>query len=149
MRVRARGFTALETTIAAGLMAMLFAAVGTGLVREGAAFQSGVAADALAAAAHEELRIAADALKYEGSSLQPAAIATTLPMPAGSPIPAQISLSLSPLPGGTFTIRVRASSRIGSATLVREATLVVERRMPLPGSSITAATPVAAPFGAP
>lgn len=149
MRIRARGFTALETTIAAGLMAILFAAVGTGFVREGAVFQSEVTAEVLAAATHEELRIAADALKYEGSSLQPAEIATTLPMPAGSPIPAQISLSLSPLPGGTVAIRVRTSSPFGSATLVREATLVVERRMPIPGSSITAATPVAAPFGAP
>ncbi len=149
MRVRARGFTALETTIAAGLIAVLFAAVGSGLVREGAAFQSGVTADVLAAAAHEEVRIAADAMKYEGSSLQPAEIATALPMPAGSPIPAQISLSIASLPDGAFTIRVRASGRGASGTLAREATLVVERRMPVPGSSITAAAPVAAPFGAP
>ncbi len=149
MRVRARGFTALETTIAAGLIAVLFTAVGSGLVREGAAFQRGVTADVLAAAAHEELRIAADALKYEGSSLQATDIATTLPMPVGSPMPARISLSIASLPGGSLAIRVRASGRGASGTLAREATLVVERRMPVPGSSITAAAPVAAPFGAP
>uniref|UniRef100_E6Q1F0 Uncharacterized protein n=1 Tax=mine drainage metagenome TaxID=410659 RepID=E6Q1F0_9ZZZZ len=149
MNAREAGFTALETTIAAGLIAMLFAALGTGIVHESTAFQSAARGDALAAAAREELRIAADALKYDGSSLQTSSVATTVPMPVGSPLSAQLSLSTEALPGGALLVRVRASSGSSAGSLVREATLVVERRMPVPGSSAIAPTQVAAPFGAP
>lgn len=149
MNAREAGFTALETTIAAGLIAMLFVAVGTGIVHESTAFQSNARADALGAAAREEARIAADALKYDGSSLQAISVATTVPMPIGSPLPAQLSLSTEMLPGGALVLRVRASNGSSPGSLAREATLVVERRMPVPGSSAIAPTQVAAPFGAP
>jgi len=149
VNAREAGFSALETTIAAGLIATLFAAVAGGIVHEEASFQRSVAADALASAAREEVRIAADALKYDGSSLAPISVATSVPMPVGSPLPAQLSLSSEILSGGAFLVRVRARSAPSAGSLVREATLVVERRVPVPGSSEIAPTQVAAPFGAP
>ena len=143
------GFTALESVVAAGIVALLLATLGAGMLRESTSFQNAVAADALAAAAREEVRIAADAVKYGGSSLAPNSIATTLPMPAGSPMAKTLSLSTQALVGGGLSVHVRASTANAGVLLERDATLVVERRMPLPGSSVIDPTLVEAPFGAP
>ncbi len=143
------GFTALETIVAAGIVALLLAALAGGMLRESTGFQNAATADALAAAAREEVRIAADAVKYDGPTLAPNSIATMLPMPAGSPLSAQLTLSTQALLGGGLSLRVRANAEGSAGKLERDATLVVERRMPLPGSSVTDPTLVAAPFGAP
>lgn len=149
VRGRDLGFTALETIVAAGLIALALATVGAAVVRESVSFSSAATADALAAAAREEVRIAADAVKYDGSTLSPTSVATTLPMPVGSPLPAELSLSAQALAAGGISVRVRAVADIAAAPLVRDASLIVERRVPLPGSTVIAPTLVAAPFGAP
>ncbi len=143
------GFTALETIVAAGLIAVVLATIGAAVVRESVSFSNVATADALGAAAREEARIAADSVKYDGNTLSPTSVATTLPMPVGSPIPAELSLSAQALAGGGISVRVRAVADTTSAPLVRVATLIVERRVPLPGSTVIAPTLVAAPFGAP
>ncbi|MGC8484253.1 MAG: hypothetical protein ACP5O6_01265 [Candidatus Baltobacteraceae bacterium] len=149
MSRRDLGFTALETIVAAGLIAVVLATVGAGIVRESTSFSNAATADTLAAAAREEARIAADAVKYDGSVLSPSSVATTLPMPVGSPISAEISLSTQSLADGAVSVRVRAVGDTAAGQIVRDATLIVERRVPLPGSSVIAPTLVAAPFGAP
>ncbi len=143
------GFTALETIVAAGIVALLLATLAGGMLRESTSFQNAAIADALATAAREEVRIAADAVKYDGSTLAPNSIATMLPMPAGSPLSAELSLSTQALLGGGISVRVRASAVNAGVLLDRDATLVVERRMPPPGSSVIDPTLVEAPFGAP
>ena len=146
---REMGFTALETVVAAGLIALVLATVGAGVVRESTSFSNTATADALAAAAREEVRIAADAVKYDGSTLAPNSIATSIPMPVGTPLSANLALSTQTLAGGGLSVRVRAGADTAAGVLVRDATLVVERRMPSPGSTLTAPSLVAAPFGAP
>ena len=143
------GFTALETIVAAGIIAVVLATIGAAVVRESVSFSNVATADALGAAAREEARIAADSVKYDGNTLSPTSVATTLPMPVGSPIPAELSLSAQALAGGGISVRVRAVADTAAGQIVRNATLIVERRMPLPGSSVIAPTLVDAPFGAP
>ena len=146
---REMGFTALETVVAAGLIALVLATLGAAVLRESKSFSNTATADALAAAAREEVRIAADAVKYDGSAIAPNSIATSIPMPVGTPLSANLALFTRELPGGGLSVRVRAGAGTAAGMLVRDATLVVERRMPPPGSTLTAPSLVAAPFGAP
>ncbi len=103
--------------------------------------------DAMDRATAQEARIAADLLKYEGTSLAPASLATTVPLPSASPLPVQMVLDVRSQPDGSTAITVSATS--SSPVRAARASLLLAHRAPAPGSSVVAPATVAAPTGAP
>jgi len=99
---------------------------------------------ALAQLAREQLRIARDILKYDGSRVVPDAIATTVPLPDGTALPVVVRLDAQAIDGATLvTVTATAGERTQSQTAT------VAARAPQPGSTILASGLVAAPTGAP
>jgi hypothetical protein len=100
--------------------------------------------DALDSALAREMPLARDILKYQGSNVPPAVIATTLPMPSGSPLAARLSIQTSRR-GDAVRVVVQASAvgvrRSMAATLGAQA--------PLPGTVVRPSGLVPAPTGAP
>lgn len=103
--------------------------------------------DALQSALRRELPLAVDALKYRGAVLAPATVATTLPMPTGSPLAAELSLQTVRLAGGALRIslRARALETRDRQTLVT----TLDAQAPLPGTTIDRPGLAPAPTGAP
>jgi Tfp pilus assembly protein PilE len=143
-----RGSTLAETAVAVAIVAIVAGTtLGASLTAiHGAA--RGSVADALQEAAARELRIALNVLKYGDATLAPASIATTLPLPAGSPLPAQLSVSTATHTDGTLLVTITAAAADGSG---KHASLSAEldRRAVLPGTQILAPGLAPAPTGAP
>jgi len=103
---------------------------------------------ALQDAAEREMAIAVDVLKYQGSAIVPATVATTLPMPAGSPLPAVLSIQTATSAGGAVSVSIRAAST-GSPAASATVNAVLTQQAPLPGSRVLEPGLVPAPTGAP
>ena len=136
----------IEATVAVAIFSLLaFALAGAAVIAtRGAAHDPAQAA--LARTAQGEALLAADVLKYDGSHLTPQAVATTVPLPNGSPLPAIVSLSVSRPNAGRVRIRGQASASDGERA---EVTLEAPPPVPLPGSQLDAPLNAAQPTGAP
>ena len=138
------GATLAEAAVATGIAAL---AIGAALGVAGPAVRR-LAPDprdqALGRLAAGQLAIARDILKYDGSSIAPNAIATTVPMPGGTPLSVALRVDVRIADGAT-TVTVTATS--GDRAQTR--TALVAARAPRPGSTIAPAALVAAPTGAP
>jgi hypothetical protein len=99
---------------------------------------------ALERTVHREMRIAVDLLKYQGGTLVPAAIATTVPMPGGSPIPVRLSLAGAARAGGGVDVTLTATSDTDAQESVKLHG-AIPGPVPLPGSSVPAPAAAAAP----
>ena len=143
-----RGTSLIETIVAVAIVAIV---AGAFLSAETIAARFAGAraiADVLQDASQRELRIALDVLKYRGSNIVPASVATSLPMPTGSPLPVQLSVSSALLTGGAISVTITAAAADGSGrTASTNATLV--QRAPLPGTRLRAPLLAPAPTGAP
>ncbi len=136
-----------ETIVAVALFSVLAIGLAGAAVLGARNPASTLARDALARSAGREALLAADVLKYRGSYLTPKTIATTVPLPNGSPLPAIISLSIESLDGGRVRVVVRADdANAGDAAAV---TLDLAPPAPLPGTDVAAPRPVPQPTGAP
>jgi hypothetical protein len=99
---------------------------------------------ALERALQNEMRLAVDLTKYQGGSIAPGTVATTIPMPSGSPIPVHLSIATAPLPIGGIAVTLTATSDDDaeeSATIQG----AIPAPVPLPGSSVAAPAAMAAP----
>ncbi len=103
--------------------------------------------EAMDRATGQEARIAADLLKYGGTTLAPASLATTVPLPSASPLPVHMVLDVRSQSDGSTLITVSATS--SSPARSASAHLLLTHRAPPPGSSVLAPAMVAAPTGAP
>ncbi|MEO6836387.1 MAG: hypothetical protein ABI231_10845 [Candidatus Tumulicola sp.] len=143
-----RGSSLIETAIAIAIASLVAgAALGAAIAATHAA-GSDPTRDALQSAAQREMLVALDVLKYQGASIVPVTVATTLPMPAGSPLPAELSIATSALPHGAIRVAITAVNLAragGRATL----TATLSDRAPLPGTVLRAPGLVPAPTGAP
>lgn len=101
---------------------------------------------ALAHAAQNELAAAIDITKYDGSTLVPNVVTTTVPLSGASALTATLTLAVSP-DGDARDIEVTAAAADGSASAHVDATIAA--RAPQPGSTIAPGIAVAAPTGAP
>jgi type II secretory pathway pseudopilin PulG len=143
-----KGSALLETTVAIAIVAMV-----AGATLAATTFAAGVAGrnavrTVLQEAAEAELRVALDVLKYQGSTLVPATIATALPMPSGSPLPARLSIGVVDAASGGIAVTVTATAASDTSQQVTlGATL--DHRAPLPGAQLHASGLVPAPTGAP
>ena len=140
--------TLFETTIALGILA---AVAGTTLGVSAMAAHAAANAtvrSVMQDAAEREMRVALDVLKYQGGSLAPATIATTLPLASASPLPVRLSVNSTAAGGGGTSVTigvVAANDPTQRVTL----TGTLDRRAPLPGTTLHAPGLVPAPTGAP
>ena len=142
-----RGQAMTETIVAVALFALLAIALAGAAAFAARSPANSVARDALARSAEREALLAGDVLKYRGSYLAPQTVATTVPLPDGSPLPARLSLSVEPLDGGRLRVEIRADD--AHARDAAAVTLDLPPPAPLPGTNVDAQRTVAQPTGAP
>ena len=138
------GATLVEAIVATGIVAL---AIGAALGVAAPAVRR-LAPDARDAALSQlvrrELATARDLLKYDGTTLAPNAIATTVPVNGASPMPVALQLDVRIVVGATFV-----SITAGGEGRVATASATFAARAPQPGSTVAPAGLVAAPTGAP
>lgn len=147
-RTAQQGSTLVETAVA---VAIVTTVAGTAL---SAAIVAGKSAamhplrDALQLEVERQMPLALDVLKYRGTRIRPAAVATTVPMPAGSPLAAAVSIAVSPGSHGELRVTIAASAIARpDERAALQATL--DERAPLPGTVVVAPLLAPAPTGAP
>lgn len=144
-----RGQTLIEAAFGAAILTLLLGGALTVALAASAHLGQDPVHVALDAALHAEMATARDLLKYQGTALQPVTIATTLPMPDGSPLPATLQLQATAQAGGDVAITISASATARGATQSLSLTSTVLAQAPLPGVSLTLPGLVPAPTGAP
>jgi len=143
-----RGNTLAEAAVAVAILAIVCTAAGGAMLTASHAASGSPATAALQQTVARELAIAVDVLKYDDATVPPASIATSAPMPAGTPLPIQLSIGTASRPDGTLQITIAAEALDGSNARARlEA--VVGHRAVLPGAQVVAPQLAPAPTGAP
>jgi hypothetical protein len=144
-----RGQALIETLVATAIAAIALGAVLAATIAIDAHFGPDPARSALDAAAHRELAIAVNLAKYQGTTLQPSTISTTIPLPDGSPLPATLQLQDSPLPGGGSSLTILANATWHGATESLSLSTTTAAPAPIPGSTVALPGLAPAPTGAP
>jgi hypothetical protein len=142
-----RGDTLAETAIAVAIAATVCAAVLAAAVSSLHAAVTLPVRSALRQALAREMHVALDVVKYQGASIPPLSLATALPMPAGTPLPAQLSVSTAKLANGAIIVTVTAAAADGSG--IRQSLSARLSRQAPPGAQVVAPGLAPAPTGAP
>ena len=143
-----RGSVLAETAVAVAILALVAGAALNAVIATSRFANGRPVRDALMAEVRREMPVALDLLKYSGANVPPATVATTLPMPTGTPLAVNVSLEVSPAPDGSLRVAITAVQRDpprDRAALA--ATLGVQA--PQPGARISAPGLAPAPTGAP
>lgn len=148
MSRRERGQSLIEIAIAVAVASIAIGAAAAGTISAGRHFGANPQRTALEDAAHREMRVAVDLLKYAGGSIAPTVVATTVPLPGGSPLPAHLGVSTTALSGGGTGITITASSD-ADANLAASVSVTVPAPVPVPSAEIVAPGAAPAPTGAP
>jgi hypothetical protein len=138
----------LEATVAAAIVATVAGATLGAAANAAHAAAGDPVRDALQAVATREMRVALDVLKYRGATIAPRVAATGVPLATGTPLPAHLSIAVSPAPNGATIVTVTATADADaqeSASLTES----LDARAPLPGSQAVAPGLAPAPTGAP
>jgi len=149
---RQRANTLIEVAVAIAVIAIAAGAALSAFLAIGRHRVERDRREALEACVRRELSTAVDIVKYSGGSIVPATVATALPMPAGSPLAAVVSLTAHRT-GGAWQIEVSARTSGGTAdsgaSQRAELRASVAAQAPMPGSELPRDGLVPAPFGAP
>lgn len=148
MRNREHGESLVEVCVAVAIVAVTFAAMFGAILAAAHRFGPDSQAIALQHAVENEMRAAVDIAKYQGATLTPNVVATTVPLPSGTPLPAHLALAESALPSGGVFITLTASSD-ADANERASISATVAVPAPLPSSLVTVPGSAAAPVGAP
>ncbi len=144
-----RGQALIESIVAAAVAAVIVAAVLGGAIAANAHFGADPAQSALSAAAAREMTVARNLVKYQGATLQPVTLQTTVPLADGSPLPATLQLRSAPLPNGGVQVTIFASALWRNSARTLSVTGSVLAPAPLPGTSLALPGLAPAPTGAP
>lgn len=147
MKNSERGESVIEIVVAVAIVAMTLSVVLGGSVVAAHAFGADPVTTALQSEVNGEMRVAVNLGKYTGTVFAPASVATTVPMPGSSPLPAHVSVAVSPLPGIGEAISVSAQSDADPRKLASARTVIADPQ-PVPSSSVTTGVSAAAPIGA-
>ncbi len=139
MRENERGEGLLEAIVAAAIVSVVVAEVLGGVIAATSHFGPDPIHEALAQRAQSEVRVAIDTLKYQGSTLVPNTVATSVPLPGGNPIPVHETLATSNNADGSIAITISASAD-GRTDEHASASASVANPAPLPSSSIPGAS---------
>jgi hypothetical protein len=144
VRTDERGEGLVDAVVAGAIASIAVAAIISGTLAATHRFGAQPVEESLQHLVQREMRIAADVLKYQGGTIAPTTIATTAPLPGGSPLPVHVSIAVTALTTGGYSIDVQATadSRSESATV----TTTVPQPVPLPSSNITSPDAAAAPI---
>jgi hypothetical protein len=144
VRRNERGGGLVEVVVAAAIAGIAIAAILSAIVTATHRFGARPVDEALRACVQRELRVAADVLKYQGASVAPASVATSAPLPGGSPLPIHLSISANVVASGGYTVTVTANAdgTDESATM----TTSVPALVPLPSAQIVSPSNGAAPI---
>ena len=144
MGTNERGEGLVEVIVATAVASIAMAAVLGAIVTATHRFGAAPVDEALRAVVLRELHVAVDVLKYQGGTIAPATIATSAPLPGGSPLPIHLSIATNPIgSGGTsVTISAGADGRSESATM----TTSVSEPVPIPSAQIVAPSNGQAPI---
>jgi hypothetical protein len=104
--------------------------------------------DALQDEAEREMYVALDVLKYQGATLAPNAIQTTVPTAGGSPLPASVSIATFERPDGSLGVSVTAAAGADADESTTVSTSLMQRA-PMPASQTRVPGLAPAPTGAP
>jgi hypothetical protein len=144
-----RGQTLIEAVVAVAIVTVVLGAALSAALAANAHFGPDPARAALGATLDREMRTARDLIKYQGATLQPASVQTTLPLPAGSPLPATLQLQTSPLPDGGTQLTLSGTATWQGASESASLATTLPAPAPIPGSSLTLTGLAPAPTGAP
>jgi type II secretory pathway pseudopilin PulG len=136
VRPSERGETLIEVVVACAVIAVITGAIGAALIAATHRFGPDVQQQALEQTVANEMRVAIDVAKYQGSTLAAASIATTAPLPSSSPLPIALSLNSVSTGSGAVTITITASTT-STPTKSASLTQTIVAPAPLPGSSVT------------
>ena len=142
------GSSLVETAVSLALVAVLAGTALSAALGARHAAAGDPIRDALQSAVRREMPIALDILKYRGTAIAPASIATTLPMPGGSPLPVQLSIDAARIGDGSLRVTITAASSDGVPRRTSLTTPIGDRAPP-PGTTERAPGLVPAPTGAP
>ncbi|MDP9023970.1 MAG: hypothetical protein M3N13_01165 [Candidatus Eremiobacteraeota bacterium] len=146
MKFSERGDSIVEVIVAVALLAIVVGASAAGMLAASRHFGADPVVAALQQTVENETRVAQNVMKYQGASLQPTSIATTIPFAGASPIPAHVSLDITSEAGATTVTVTAQSDRDASAMVTLRTTLPSPQ--PLPSSIVQAVTAQPAPIGA-
>lgn len=139
-----RGESLVEVVVTVAIVAIATGALGAAAIAAVHRFGPDPIQGALEASLTREMRIAVDVVKYQGATLPTASVATTVPLPSGSPIPVSYALSSQTNPDSSMTIVLSvtdSNDRTKSATLRQ----TIAAPAPLPGTRVPAASGGSAP----
>jgi hypothetical protein len=139
-----RGDSLVEVVIAVAIVAIAVGALGGALIAAERRFGPDPIESALEATTTREMRIAVDVMKYQGASLPSTSLATTIPLPSGSPLPVVLSVTSATAADGSVTIVLSADD---SDDASKSATLsqTIAAPAPLPGARVPAVSGGSAP----
>ena len=138
----------IELAVCVAVASIAIGAAAAGTISAMRHFGANPQRTALEDAAHREMRVAVDLLKYQGGAIAPAVVATTVPLPGGSPLPAHLGVSTNALSGGGIGVTITASSD-ADANVAASVSVTLPAPVPVPSAEIVAPSPAPAPTGAP
>jgi prepilin-type N-terminal cleavage/methylation domain-containing protein len=139
-----RGDSLVEVVVAVAIIAIAAGALGGTLIAAEHRFGPDPIESALEETTTREMRIAVDVMKYQGASLPSTSLATTIPLPSGSPLPVVLSVTSATAADGSVTIVLSADD---SNDANKSATLsqTIAAPAPLPGARLPAMSSGSAP----
>lgn len=133
-----RGQSLLEVVIASAIVAVVTGACCAALLVATHRFGPDPVMQSLQSTVSNEMRVAVDLAKYQGTSIAATTIATTAPMPSSSPLAVHLSVRSIAASSGATSLSITATSDAEpSKSVTLEQTLAAPA--PLPGSSIAGA----------
>jgi len=139
-----RGSTLAETLVATAILTAVLGGALAVAIPATHRLSPDPRADALQRLAHRELAVARDLLKYDDAVVAPNAIATTMPLPDGTPEPVLLRVDVRAIAGATV-VTVTAADDAHTA----RADAAIGARAAMPGATIAPDALVPAPTGAP
>ena len=144
MRSPERGDSLVEVVVAVAVIAILAGALAAALIAAEHRFGPDPIESALEATVTREMRIAVDVMKYRGARLPTTSVATTIPLPSGSPLPAHLTITSTTAVDGSVTLVLEATDDNDASKGVT-LSQTIAAPAPLPGSLVPATSNGAAP----
>ncbi len=135
MKHAERGESIVEVVVAVAIVAIATMAVLGATLSATHRFGADPVKAALQSAASRETRLAVDLLKYQGSNIAPASVATTVPLPGSSPLPVTMSITTAPTASGAVSVTVTVSTN-GEPQQTASVHTTIAQPAPLPSSEL-------------
>lgn len=144
-----RGQTLIETIVGTAIVTLVAGAALSATIAAVSHFGPDPAHAALDAAVRREMSVARNLAKYEGATIAPASVSTTVPLPDGSPLPATVVLRATALPDAALDVTISATAMWRGVSESATLSNALAPPAPIPGALLRAPGLAPAPTGAP